>query len=345
MGESRNYRLVSTTGSETLVEVHRFENRSLASTTPIPPTNAVRNWLPDPTAADSPDDEPMDDLFGSILVLRDITARRQMEDRLVQSQRMEAVANMAGGLAHDFNNQLTVILGYADELYGKSEGEVRAGALVIKQAASIAASITRQLLTLSRRSAVHFEVLNIDEVIYEVRPIISHCLGKTRTVVTDLASPDGLICADRNQMKQVLVNLAVNARDAMPKGGVLQIGSSTIEIEPGSQDARLYRPGRYVRLRVGDTGEGMDKATLARIFEPFFTTKKPGFGTGLGLAITHSVIVQSAGYVAAASEPGLGTSFEILLPCVGASKRKSAVTGSELAHRRQFRSHCPAGRR
>ena len=311
-GESRSCHLIARNGADTMVEVECFENRAPATSMPTTP----------PTAA-------ADDLIGAIVVLRDITARRRMEGRLLQSQRMEAVANMAGGLAHDFNNQLTVILGYAEELGAHAKGEDKEAALGITQAASMASSITGQLLTLSRGGAARPEVLNVNEVICEVQPMISHSLGKVRTLVTDLGSPEGYVRLDRSQVKQALLNLALNARDAMPAGGELRIESGTLEIDPESQEARLYRPGQYVRLRVADTGEGMDKATLARIYEPFFTTKKAGCGTGLGLSVVHSIIAQSGGYISAESELGRGTSFEVLLPCVGTFRRISQITGSE----------------
>ena len=283
-GESRSYTLVSKSGGQAVVEVTCFENRSA------------------------------NDLLGSIVVVRDIGVRREMESRLIQSQRMEAVANMAGGLAHDFNNQLTVILGYSAELCGELAGEAQRQAMEIQKAVSTASSITCELLTLSRRGHARCELMDLNEVIAEVQPMISHSLGRGRTLTTDLGSAAGCVRGDRSQFKQVLLNLALNARDAMPAGGDLRIESSSLEIPAGSKDARLYPAGPYVRLRVTDTGEGMAKATLSRIFEPFFTTKGAGCGTGLGLSMVHSIVVRSGGYIRAESEIGRGTSFEILLP-------------------------------
>src|SRR5579864_8175596 len=208
-GENRAYTLVSKTGAKTVVEIECFENRS------------------------------MDELLGAILVIRDIGSRREMESRLMQSHRMEAIANMAGGLAHDFNNQLTVILGYADELCNRLTNGDKQDALEIRQSAAIASSITSQLLTLSRRDAARWEVLNISEVICQVQPMISHSLGKGRTLATDLGSTQGFVRGDRNQLKQVLLNLALNARDAMPAGGELRIENSTVEIDVESVTGRL----------------------------------------------------------------------------------------------------------
>ena len=327
-GESRSYHLIPSKGTDTVVEIQCFENRFPAtSAEPTPPMAAGSPQL-DFVAGGPAAGGPADELLGAIVVLRDITARRRMESLLMQSQRMEAVANMAGGLAHDFNNQLTVILGYAEKLCAQADGHDKEAALEIKHAASMASSITEQLLMLSRRGEARLEVLNVNDVICEVQPIISHSLGKIRTLVTDLSSPEGFVRGDRTQLKQVLLNLALNARDAMSTSGQLRIESSTVEINSESPEARLYRPGRFVRLRVADTGEGMDKATLARIFEPFFSTKK-AFGAGLGLSIAHSIIVQSQGFIRAESEVGHGTSFEILLPCVGTFRGIGEVAGSQ----------------
>jgi two-component system cell cycle sensor histidine kinase/response regulator CckA len=299
-GETRNYTLISKTGLATTVEVECFENRST------------------------------DEVLGAIVAVRDISSRKEMESRLMQSERMEAIAGMAGGLAHDFNNQLTVILGYAHELSARLTGEDLDHALKIQHAASAAGAVTGQLLTLSRRDATRIEVLNVNEVIYEIQPLISHSLGKTRTLTTNLGSPLGYVRGDRNQLKQMLLNLALRAREGMPAGGDLRIESTTMEIDPDSPAARLQRPGPYVRLRVADSGPGMDKATLARIFEPFFTAKS-AHGSGLGLSLAHSIVVQSGGYITATSEIGHGTTFEILWPCIGTFRGLSEISGSEKA--------------
>jgi len=295
-GENRVYSLVSKTGEEFTVEIGCVENRS-----------------PDARNAG---------LLGSILALRNAGPRRELERRLVQSQRMDAASATAGGLAHDFNNLLMIILGGAEELLRTLTGPERSVAADIRQAASIASSITSQLLLLSRRESPGTEVINLNEIVSEMQPLLSHTLGKNRSLVVDLGSPEAFLQGNRGNLKQVLLNLALNARDAMPAGGALRISTTVIEIDEYSREARRYRAGRYVRLCVADTGHGMDEATLARIFEPFFTTKAAGAtteapGAGLGLSIVHSIVTRSGGYISASSEPGRGTTFEILLPSIG----------------------------
>jgi two-component system, cell cycle sensor histidine kinase and response regulator CckA len=287
---NRAYTLKSRTGASATVELGCFENRS-------------------------------DELLGSILVLHDIGGRRDLEKRVMQSQRMEAIANLAAGLAHDFNNQLTVILGCAEELCESLPADLQARALEIKHAGSLATALTGQLLTLSRHQMMRTEPLNLNDLISEMQPTITGALGKARALITDLGENLGHVRADRNQLKQVLLNLALNARDAMPLGGELRIETSNFDLRSESSKGQLFPPGPYVRLLVSDGGEGMDKETLARIFEPFFTTKKAGFGTGLGLSMVHSIIVQSGGHVFARSEVGLGTAFEILMPRLGAFQK------------------------
>ncbi|MGA2738184.1 MAG: response regulator [Bryobacteraceae bacterium] len=294
----RAYTLMSRVGTSAAVELACFENRS-------------------------------DDLLGVILVLRDIGGRRELERRVMQSQRMEAIANLAAGLAHDFNNQLTVILGCADELCEKLSGGDRDRAFEIKHAGSLATALTSQLLTLSRHQAVRAEPLNINATIVEMQPAISSALGRMRILTTNLGSNLGLVRADRNQLKQILLNLALNARDAMALGGELRIETSNVDIQPGSPKELLFPPGPYVRLLMSDCGEGMNQETLARIFEPFFTTKKPGFGTGLGLSMVHSIVVQSGGHIAARSELGLGTAFEILLPRLAGFQKLRDIKGRQ----------------
>src|ERR1017187_8724413 len=282
--DRRTYLLISKTGTGTPVEVSYSENWS----------------------------QP--ERLGSVLVVRDIRARREMEGRLIQSQRLEAIANLAGGLAHDFNNLLMVILGYAEELETElKDDRDRERATEIKQAATLAGSISKQLLTLSRRDMLSAEALDIDAVIGEIQPLIARTLGTGRSLAFELGSSAGLVRGDRNRLKQVFLNLALNARDAMPRGGEMRISTSLVDIGAERPRWRDCRPGPYVQIRVTDSGQGMDAPTLARIFEPFFTTKRPGAGTGLGLAMVHAIIVHHEGYIGASSEIGKGTRFEILL--------------------------------
>ena len=298
-GENRGYMLTSKAGARKVVEVECIENR------------------------------PANNLHGYIVVVRDIGERKDREDRLVQSQRTEAVANLAGGLAHDFNDQLMAILRCADELWGRLAGANKEQALSIKQAASMAGSLTSQLQTVGGRDDLHPEVLNVNQAVREAQASILRSLGGSRTLATNLGSPWQFIRADRHQIQQLLLSLALNARATMPAVGELRMETSSLEIETESPAARRYPPGSYVRLRVWDTSSGVDQATLSRIFEPCFTAEEGALGTGLNLSVVHSIVVQSGGYISAASEIGKGTSFEILLPCIDTFRRLSEGSGSE----------------
>ena len=263
-----------------------------------------------------------------IAVVRDVTDRRKAaaalqgsEAQLRQAQKMEAVGRLAGGVAHDFNNLLCVILGYgqlvADELGPKSTHAAHLGQVL--RAGHAAEALARQLLTFSRRQAVLPRVLDVNAVVREVETMLRRVIGEDVTLVTDLAAGPALAHVDAGQMEQVLMNLAVNARDAMPGGGRLTIRTT---FDGGGAPWCATAPpiplGSWVVLSVLDTGTGMDAATQARVFEPFFTTKQPGSGTGLGLATVHGIVHQSGGVIGFSSAPGQGTEFRIHLPRVAA---------------------------
>jgi PAS domain S-box-containing protein len=258
-------------------------------------------------------------LAGTMSVIADITERKQLEAQLRQSQKMEAVGQLAGGVAHDFNNLLTVITGRVHLLLQRSrarpDGPDRRDAELIAETAGRAAMLTHQLLAFSRKQALHAAVLDLGVIVARIVPMLRRLIGEDVELVTPAASDSWFVKADANQMEQVILNLAVNARDAMPQGGRLTIETASVA---GRQlEGRLagIEPDRdYVVLRVTDTGLGMDAETLARLFEPFFTTKEAGEGTGLGLAVVHGIVRQHEGAVHVESEPGQGTAFAIYLP-------------------------------
>jgi PAS domain S-box-containing protein len=277
------------------------------------------------------------------VVARDITERkqaeealRQTEEQLRQSQKMEAVGQLAGGIAHDFNNLLTAIIGYSDMILASgasSFDDVRPDVEEIKHAGERASALTKQILAFSRRQALQPEVVSLNEVLAGMEPLLRRTLGEDIDLVTALHPDLGQAKADVHQFEQVLMNLAVNARDAMPHGGHLTLGTGNVELDEEYCCTHPYaEPGSYVMLAVSDTGIGMDEATLEHIFEPFFTTKGPGEGTGLGLATVYGIVKQSGGSVSVYSEPGKGTSFKIYLPRVDASikARSTAPVGSGL---------------
>jgi two-component system cell cycle sensor histidine kinase/response regulator CckA len=254
--------------------------------------------------------------------IQDITNRRQLEEQFRQSQKMEAVGQLAGGVAHDFNNLLTVISGYSELALqrvteGKSldERDVRDELEEIRRAAARAASLTQQLLAFSRQQVVRPGLLDLNAIVPEIERMLDRLIGEDVALVVKLDPAVGPVLADTGQLEQVLLNLAVNGRDAMPDGGTLTIETLAVELEQAldSEHGRI-EPGRYVRLAVTDSGAGMDAETQARIFEPFFTTKEVGQGTGLGLSTVYGILEQSGGHVRIETAPGHGTSFEIYLP-------------------------------
>jgi signal transduction histidine kinase/CHASE3 domain sensor protein len=256
---------------------------------------------------------------GAGMMVVETTDHRRLHDQLVQSQKMEAVGQLAGGIAHDFNNLLTAILGYADmALLGLAEGDpLRDDVSEIAQAGRRAAGLTRQLLTFSRRQATSPDTLSLNALLADFGRMLRRVIGEDVRVEERLDPALGLVRADRGQMEQVVMNLAVNARDAMPRGGRLVIETRNVQVTEAEAARHVkLRPGPHVLLSVADEGSGMDAATLEHIFEPFFTTKPRGHGTGLGLSTVYGIVDQAGGAISVESEPGRGTTFHVHLPRV-----------------------------
>ncbi len=250
--------------------------------------------------------------------LRDREAARvQLESEMRQAQKMEAVGQLAGGVAHDFNNLLTAIVGYTDViLYELADDEpLREEVHEIRRAADRAATLTKQLLAFSRRQVLQPRVLDLNVVVRGTEKLLRRLIGENVAVRTELSLSLPSVKADPGQLEQVIVNLAVNARDAMPDGGALTLTTARVELDGASGHGHpSLAKGRYAQLSIADTGFGMDETTLQRIFEPFFTTKEHGKGTGLGLSTAYGIVRQSGGAITAESAPGAGTTFRILLP-------------------------------
>jgi two-component system cell cycle sensor histidine kinase/response regulator CckA len=268
----------------------------------------------------------------------DITERRSLERQLIQAQKMEAIGRLAGGIAHDFNNLLSVILGHSDILEQQvgSNGAMRKSVEATRNAAERAAALTMQLLAFSRKQVIEPTVIDLNTSVTEIQKMLHRVIGEDIELAIRLQPDLGYVKADPGQLGQVLMNLAVNSRDAMPSGGKLAIETANVELDDTYVRQHLgARSGPFVMLAVSDTGIGMDSGTLSHIFEPFFTTKEPGKGTGLGLSMVYGIIKQNNGYIMAYSEPGRGTTFKIYFPRTAESLpaphqvRKEVQGGSE----------------
>jgi two-component system, cell cycle sensor histidine kinase and response regulator CckA len=261
-------------------------------------------------------DEPADVLEA---IAEDVTDRRMLEDQFRQAQKMEAVGRLAGGVAHDFNNLLMVISGYAEVMLARLEPDhvLREKAMAIQQASDRATTLTRQLLAFSRKQLLELKVVDINAIVADMERLLRPLIGENVEFITSLTPEAAHTRADAGQLEQVLMNLVVNAKDAMPAGGTLTIQTEKIAVDESHRAGPTFiRPGHYVMLSVTDTGSGMDKETQSRIFEPFFTTKEKGKGTGLGLSTVYGIVKQTGGYVMVRSEPGHGSTFQIYLPQV-----------------------------
>jgi PAS domain S-box-containing protein len=263
-----------------------------------------------------------------LIVCEDITERRMLQQQLVQAEKMEAIGHLAGGIAHDFNNLLTAIRGFAElHLAEHAPGDPgRADVLEIEHAAERAAQLTRGLLAFSRRAEVHPTPLDLAAVVRDEVPLLRRLVGEHIVVRLDASVDVPLALADRAQIEEVLLNLAANARDAMPAGGTLGIAVKTVTLSAAYVKAHPgARTGRHVLLAVSDTGAGMDEATQAHLFEPFFTTKPPGKGTGLGLASVYGIVKQAGGYIDVMSHRGGGSVFRVYLPALQGATRETSI--------------------
>lgn len=252
-------------------------------------------------------------------VIEDITERKEFEEQLRQMQKMDAIGTLAGGIAHDFNNILTAVIGYGNLLKEAIQGNSQLTDYInqILISSERAAALTQNLLAFSRRQIINPSPVNMNEIIRKLGTLLLRVIGEDIELKIALSSEDLLVMADAMQMEQILLNLAANARDAMPDGGTLTIKTARVELDDEFPRAHGYgMPGLYACILVEDTGQGMDEQTRERIFEPFFTTKKVGKGTGLGLSMVYGIVKQHEGYVDTYSELGKRSVFKIYLPLI-----------------------------
>jgi PAS domain S-box-containing protein len=279
------------------------------------------------------------EVVGASVIARDITAQKRSEAQLRQSQKMEAIGRLAGGVAHDFNNILGIVNACTEFLRDRLDPATEPSVYVenIRKAIDRGKALTRQLLTFSRTSAIQPQLLDMNDRLKDIGKLLRPLLGDDIEVVIVSKSPSAVIEADPGQLDQIVVNLAVNARDAMPRGGKLILEAGPVTIDEAYADQRqAFTAGKYIQLAVSDTGFGMNEATVSRIFEPFFTTKEIGKGTGLGLATVYGIVKQSGGHILVYSEPGQGTTFKIYFPSadhkIGLASKTDAETVGPKRH-------------
>jgi len=260
---------------------------------------------------------PGEGFGGALAMVADVTERRHVEAQLRQAQRLDAIGQLAGGVAHDFNNLLTVIDGYAALLLGEVDDPARHDVTAIRDAAERASALTRQLLAFSRTQAIQPRAVDVNELVVGIEEMLRRLIREDVQIVVRAEARDATVWADRGQLEQVIINLAVNGRDAMPDGGQLTISTSRAALAPpaaGGGEAARAGGGEHVLLTISDTGTGIPDEVRGQIFEPFFTTKEPGQGTGLGLSTVYGIVRQAGGQVFVDSVPGRGTDVRVYLP-------------------------------